>query len=230
MTIIDSDAFLDMPSSTQALYFHLGMRADDDGFINNPKKIQRLVGSSEDDLKLLIAKKFVIPFKSGIVVMKHWKIHNYIQSDRYKPTVYTEEKNLLLTKPNKSYSLPEDIEISTMDTECIQSVRLGKVRLGEVRDYYYYARERISSLHEQYFSQTLTEKEFEEIFSYVESWFAKNGMEDVVDVLEDVYGYAVRANAKNLNYIRGIFKTLSANSVASPDDYWTYQAEYDQKK
>ena len=94
-TIIDSDAFLEMPMSAQALYFHLGMRADDDGFINNPKKIQRMVGASEDDLKLLMAKNFIIPFESGVVVIKHWKIHNYIQADRYKPTVYQEEKAFL---------------------------------------------------------------------------------------------------------------------------------------
>ena len=80
-TIIDSDSFLDMPLSTQALYFHLSMRADDDGFLNNSKKIQRMVGCSDDDLKLLIAKRFIIPFESGVVVIKHWRIHNYIRSD-----------------------------------------------------------------------------------------------------------------------------------------------------
>lgn len=132
-TIIDSDAFLDMPTSTQALYFHLGMRADDDGFINNPKKIQRLVGGGDDDLKLLIAKKFIIPFESGIVVIKHWKLHNYIQSDRYKPTVYQEEKQKLTTKDNKVYTTLESIETSTMYTECVQVGDTGKVRLGKVR-------------------------------------------------------------------------------------------------
>lgn len=130
-TIIDSDAFLDMPMSTQALYFHLSMRADDDGFINNPKRIQRMIGASDDDLKLLIAKSFIIVFESGVVVIKHWKIHNYIQSDRYKPTVYAEEKSLLDVKKNKAY---------TLNGECIQNVyttdtqdRLGKVRLGKDR-------------------------------------------------------------------------------------------------
>ena len=107
-TIIDSDAFIDMPLSTQALYFHLSMRADDDGFINNPKKIQRMIGASEDDLKLLIVKRFIIPFESGIVVIKHWKIHNYIQSDRYKETVYLEEKQKLAVKENKSYTLKNE--------------------------------------------------------------------------------------------------------------------------
>lgn len=104
-TIIDSDAFLDMPCSTQCLYFHLSMRADDDGFINNPNKIQRMVGCSADDLRLLVAKKFIIPFESGIVVIKHWKIHNYIQKDRYKETVYQEEKSMLEVQSNNSYSL-----------------------------------------------------------------------------------------------------------------------------
>ena len=106
-TIIDSDAFLDMPLSSQSLYFHLSMRADDDGFLNNPKKVQRMIGASDDDLKLLIAKKFLIPFESGVVVIKHWKIHNYIQKDRYKPTVYAEERAQLRMKENKAYSLIE---------------------------------------------------------------------------------------------------------------------------
>ena len=110
-TIIDSDAFLDMPLSTQALYFHLSMRADDEGFINNPKKIQRVIGASDDDLKLLCAKNFIIPFESGIVVVKHWRIHNYIQKDRFKETNYIEERKLLTVKKNGAY---------TMDTECIQ--------------------------------------------------------------------------------------------------------------
>ena len=90
-TIIDSDMFLDMPLSTQALYFHLSMRADDDGFINNPRKIQRMIGAADDDLKVLVMKRFILPFDSGVVVIKHWKIHNYIRNDRYKETVYKEE-------------------------------------------------------------------------------------------------------------------------------------------
>ena len=103
-TIIDSDIFLDMPLSTQALYFHLSMRADDDGFINNSKKIQRMIGCGDDDLKLLIAKKFLIPFESGVVVIKHWRIHNYIQNDRYTETNYKFEKSTLNIDENKSYT------------------------------------------------------------------------------------------------------------------------------
>lgn len=112
-SIVDSDAFLDMPLSAQALYFHLSMRADDEGFVNNPKKIQRMIGASEDDAKLLLLKRFLIAFDTGVVVIKHWFIHNYIQSDRRKDTVYQEEKAQLRLKPNKAY---------TFDTGCIQSV------------------------------------------------------------------------------------------------------------
>ena len=94
--ITDSDAFLDMPLSSQCLYFHLSMNADDDGFVNSPKSVMRKIGSKEDDLKLLIAKNFVIPFESGIVVIKHWRINNYLRADRYKETEYQEEKLSLI--------------------------------------------------------------------------------------------------------------------------------------
>ena len=107
--IIDSDAFLDMPLSTQALYFHLNMRADDDGFVNNPKRIQRTIGASEDDLKLLFAKRFVIGFESGVLVIKHWRMHNTLRKDRYNPTQYQDEFALLDVKGNNAYTerLPE---------------------------------------------------------------------------------------------------------------------------
>jgi len=103
-TIIDSDAFLDMPLSAQALYFHLSMRADDDGFVNNPKKVQRMVGASDDDCKLLVMKRFVLTFESGVIVIKHWRIHNYIKKDRYKETVYLQEKSSLCLNDNNAYT------------------------------------------------------------------------------------------------------------------------------
>jgi hypothetical protein len=104
LDIIDSDAFLDMPTSSQLLYFHLAMRADDDGFIDNPKKIMRIVGTAEDDLKLLLAKRFLLSFESGVVVIKHWLIHNYIAKDRYTPTKYSEEAKMLSVKENRAYT------------------------------------------------------------------------------------------------------------------------------
>lgn len=104
-TIVDSDAFLDMPLSAQALYFHLSMRADDDGFLNNAKKIMRTINANQNDYDLLIAKAFIIQFDDGICVIKHWRINNYLRSDRYKPTIYQEQKNMLEIKDNGRYSL-----------------------------------------------------------------------------------------------------------------------------
>lgn len=138
MKIVDTDAFLDMPQSAQLLYFHLAMRADDDGFVASPKKIMRMLGSNDDDIKVLVSKKFVIPFESGVCVIKHWLIHNYIQTDRYQPTQWVKEKEqLLIDDKTKKYSLNRGQ--SEMDTKCIQDVskvdtqvRLGKVRLGKV--------------------------------------------------------------------------------------------------
>lgn len=125
--IIDSDAFLDMPLSTQSLYFHLSMRADDEGFINNPKRIQRMIGASDDDCKLLIAKGFILVFETGVIVIKHWKIHNYIQKDRFKPTICLEEKKEIVTEEDGTY------------TQCIRNgyasdtqVSIGKVSIGKV--------------------------------------------------------------------------------------------------
>ena len=111
LDVVNTDLFLDMPVSAQCLYFHLGMRADDDGFIASPKQIMRMATCTQDDMKILVSKGFVIPFESGIVVIRHWKQHNYIQSDRYRKTKYTEEKDRLELKDN----------VYVLDTERIQS-------------------------------------------------------------------------------------------------------------
>lgn len=129
-SIIKSDTFLDMPATTQNLYFHMLLDADDDGFINAPKSIMRMIGAKDDDMKVLAAKQFVIPFESGVVVIKDWKIHNYIQNDRYKPSTLP-ERDLLNIQKDKTYTLKSDV--STMDTKCIQTVSIGKDRLGKVR-------------------------------------------------------------------------------------------------
>lgn len=106
-SIIDSDVFLEMPMSARLLYYDLGMRADDDGFVNSPRKIMRVCGNTDDDLKILIAKKFIIIFENGIIVIKHWRLNNYLRKDRYTPTNYTEEMNRLSVEQNNSYSLKE---------------------------------------------------------------------------------------------------------------------------
>lgn len=117
--ITESDAFLDMPLSAQCLYFHLNMEADDDGFVNSPKKIQRLIGAKEDDLKLLIMKSFLLVFENGVVVIKHWRMHNTIRQDRYHPTNYKEEYQKLGLKDNNSYTWqPSGNQLAT---KCIPS-------------------------------------------------------------------------------------------------------------
>lgn len=122
--IVESEEFLTMPTSSQALYFHLGMSADDDGFIQ-PKVIMRQIGSADDDLKVLLAKRFLLPFESGVVVIKHWLIHNLIQKDRYHPTRFQEEKKLIILKENKAY---------TDDLGSVNKM-LPEVRLGKVNKY-----------------------------------------------------------------------------------------------
>ena len=215
-TIIDSDLFLDMPSSTQCLYFHLSMRADDDGFINNPKKIQRMVGSGDDDLKLLIAKNFIIPFESGVVVIKHWKIHNYIQKDRYKETVYKEEKSHLLLKDNKSYKY--------MDTPCIQDVsipetqvRIGKDRIGKDRIDKNNNKSSLLLFEELGFGSIspiivedikLLEKE------YTETW--------VIEALKE----ANAAGVRNLKYVIGILKNWKSKGFKAEKPQNKQQNKY----
>lgn len=140
-TIVLSDAFLDMPLSARCLYFTLGMFADDDGFINNPRSIMRQAGASNDDMNILLARRFVLSFESGVIVIKHWRIHNYIRSDRYNPTKYADEASTLKLDENGAYTecareipapdtsgipvgIPEVHQRETQD-------RLGKDRLGK---------------------------------------------------------------------------------------------------
>lgn len=139
--IIDTDNFLDMPQSTQCLYFHLLLRADDDGFIQSPKSIMRITGCKDDDLKLLIAKGFVIGFETGVIVIRHWRIHNYVQSDRYSKSELQEAKCVELK--NKVYEVvepPTNPDNTCMDTKCIQNgynldtqIRIDKIREEENR-------------------------------------------------------------------------------------------------
>lgn len=146
LSVIGSDAFLEMPLTTQALYFHLGMRADDDGFISSAKTIMRTIGANQNDYDLLVAKGFVIAFKDGIVVVKHWRINNYIQKDaHYHETEYVDDKKALFLKANRAYTLdPSKAVSAAMDTKCIQNVskmdtessvvetRLDKIRQDKI--------------------------------------------------------------------------------------------------
>lgn len=135
-TIIDSDAFIDMPVTARLLYYDLGMRADDDGFVNSPKKIMRMVGASQDDLAILISKKFIIPFETGVVVIKHWRIHNYIRQDRKHETKYEQEMSMLTIKENGAYTLVDTCQSSDrqLTGSCPTEVRLGEDSLGKDKE------------------------------------------------------------------------------------------------
>ena len=191
-TIIDSDAFLDMPLSSQALYFQLGMRADDDGFINNPKRIQRMIGASEDDLKLLIAKNFIIAFESGVIVVKHWKMNNYIRNDRYKETNYLEEKSKLQLKENGAYTLgiPNGNQaVYQMETQySIGKYSIDKYNVDD--DIYSYYENNIGSI---------TPRQYEIISNYI-NYFNE-------DIIKEAINRASDNNAKTFKYIDGILKS-----------------------
>lgn len=128
--VIDNDKFLDMSATARLLYYDLGMRADDDGFIS-PKKVMRMTSATQDDLLALISRGFIIPFESGVIVITNWKMNNYIQKDRYTPTIYKDEKKRLSHDDNNSYVL---------DTQCIQNVSKmdTQVRLGKDSNIYTY--------------------------------------------------------------------------------------------
>lgn len=126
--VVETDKFLGMPLTTQTLYFHLGMEADDDGFVSSPKKVQRAVGCTEGDLKHLASCGYIIPFESGVIVIAHWKRSNYIQSDRYRKTSCREEAEKLRLEEN----------VYRLDTDCIRAVSimdtqdsLSKVNIDE---------------------------------------------------------------------------------------------------
>lgn len=132
--IIDSDAFLDMPLSTQCLYFHLSMRADDDGFIGNHNRIMRTIGANKNDLDILIAKSFILTFESGVIVIKHWRINNYLRADRYKPTLYSDEKSMISVKENQAYTydlnlgIPDGIPVVDADKNRLDKSSIDKKR------------------------------------------------------------------------------------------------------
>ena len=213
-TIVESDAFIDMPLSTQALYFHYGMLADDEGFVNSPKKIQRMIGANEDDLKLLITKRFILPFESGIIVLKHWRINNYIQKDRFKETLYKQEKSQLSVKENGSY------------TECIQDVskmytqdRLGKVSIGKdkvdvvVKE----SDSRVGGIEQsdscvdeivQFYNDNIgTITPF--VFETLQSYEKELGKDLVIYAMQK----AVDANARNGRYIKAILNSWSQKGI-----------------
>lgn len=230
-TIIDSDAFLDMPLSSQVLYFHLSMRADDEGFINNPRKIQRMIGCGNDDMSLLIAKKFLLEFDSGVVVIKHWRIHNYIQKDRFKSTLYTDEKNQLIQDENKSYTFGKTAS-NQQKEECIQNgysletqVRLGKDRLGKDRLVIDIAD--VIDFYEKNGFGMISPKTREDI-SYWISDFEKIGAttEDACNIIIYAMTIAIENNVRKYTYFNAILKDWENHKLVTVDQVKAKQNEF----
>lgn len=223
-TIIDSDLFLDMPMSTQCLYFHLNMRADDDGFINNPKKIQRMIGCNDDDIKLLIAKNFIIPFESGVVVIKHWKIHNYIRMDRYKETLYKEEKSQLVTDKSKEYILGRPDDIPLVDQRLTQD-RLGKDRLGkdnipiEEECVNEYVSEKLS------FMSKLYQKNIGMANGIVGEWLIDISNQIDVDLFKKALEICTEKGKLNFGYLKGIIKNWLDINITSLEQLQAYEIQ-----
>lgn len=221
MKIVDSDAFLDMPLSTQALYFHLNMRADDDGFVGNPKRIQRLIGSSEDDLKLLIAKRFLLVFEDGVIVIKHWRMHNTIQRDRYTKTSYIEELNQLKLKENKAYSLNLNECIQNgniLETDCKQNVNTGlgldiglDLDIDKEKDNNIAQSDKITHEPEQSIITILLndKSEYPIYQSMIDEWIEIYPNVDIIQELRKMKGWA-NANPTKRKTKRGILRFINS--------------------
>lgn len=216
--ITDTDSFLDMSLSAQALYFHLNMGADDEGFVDNVKKIQRSIGASNDDLKILIGKGFLIPFESGVVVIRHWRIHNYIQADRFQATIYQDEKEQLEFDKSKIASIkPLDQciqNVSKMDTQ----VRLGKDSLDKDRldkvNNLYSGEDEKKSLSQiiKSTSVKINERQIQQIQEYI-------GLDNMT---VEMIGYAIQltedAGAESFNYLNKILKSWKDKGLTSLDE------------
>lgn len=216
LKIIDTDLFLDMPISTQLLYFHLSMRADDDGFVSNPKKITKMVNCNEDDIKLLILKQFIIPFDSGVCVIKDWKIHNYIQKDRYTKTRYANEISHLMQDENGSYQLCIH-NVSKMDTQ----VRLGK--------------DRIDYLEEEAIKDDIVDSEVIKIYEDCISSKISNSELRILSELQELAGkailikaiaLAIMKNSKNLAYVQAVISDWRKKDLKTLEQVDLYLAEW----
>ena len=216
--ITETDHFLEMPLSSQALYFHLNMGADDEGFIDKAKTIQRTIGASDDDMKLLIAKGFLIPFDSGVVVIRHWRIHNYIQADRFQATIYQNEKEQL------DYDKSKIASIKPLD-QCIQNgykmdtqVRLGEDRLDkdilDKDNYLYSAEEKEKSLSQIIKSTNIkiNDRQTQQILEYIALDDMKvNMIEYAIQLTED-------AGADSFNYLNKILSSWKDKKLTTLDE------------
>lgn len=207
-TIIDSDSFLDMPVSARLLYYDLGMRADDDGFVNSPRKIMKMIGATQDDLSILILKKFIIPFESGVVVIKHWKIHNYIRKDTYNETNYKEEKSLLKLDENKAYTTDNEQQSLLPVDDPSTQVRLGKVSIGK-----YSIDNKEEEEEKESRVLTIASQEFNNIspimYQMLDSFEKEYGEEIVILAIKE----CVKYNALSMAYLETILRNWRGKSL-----------------
>lgn len=220
--VTDTDVFLDMPLSAQALYFHLNMHADDDGFIGNINTIKRMVGASQDDEKLLIAKQLLIPFEnSGVVVIRDWRIHNYIRKDTYNKTMYTTELDRLGIDENGKYNVNDtSTGRPRIVDDTLTQVREGKVSLGKSKDRLEVGkvigtttanvRQQLSdAIDKTGFSLVLTPFQNQNLLAYVE----QDGME--IGVIEKALEEASNNNKRNYNYVRAILENKLKEGITT---------------
>ena len=216
--VIDTDTFLDMPDSAQILYFHLALRADDDGFIASPKMIMRMLGSSDDNMKLLVAKGYIIPFESGVCVIKHWRVHNYIQKDRYQETFYKYEKSLIDPDPNN------DNEYTLLDTPRIQDV---SKTVPQVRD-----RDRLEI--EKETDKTSDMKNTVEIVQFWDNngfgynnmqgkeslllWLDDSSFKNPAEMILEAMNIACAGNKRTLRYVEGILKNWQNENILTLEE------------
>lgn len=195
--ITDTDRFLDMPASSQNLYFHLNMHADDDGFVDSPKRIMRNVGAGNDDMNVLLSKKFVLNFDSGLILIKDWKIHNVIRKDMYKPTVYTEEKSQIIVDDTKSYQFRNEY----VPQNRLDKNRLDKNRLDKDRE------ETIFHFVENEFGRLLSPMEIETIGIMIK--------ENNPDLVKEAIKRTKLQGKTNLNYASGILRNWRDDNITT---------------
>lgn len=196
LDVVDTDAFLEMSQGARLLYYDLGMRADDDGFLANPKKVMRISNASEDDFRILLARQFVIPFENGICVIRHWKLNNYLRGDRYKETLYKDQKRLLTEDENGVYSFKDNILVYQKDTNGIHSIEENSIVKNSIDN------NNIYEFLEQNFGRTISPIEFEKINKWLETF-----TEDIVKYSIEL---CVTYNAKTFSYLNKILNNWKA--------------------
>ena len=199
-SITKCDNFMEMPDSSQNLYFHLSMEADDDGFVDNWKSIMRMTGKKEDDLKLLIAKQFIIPFDSGVIVIKHWRINNFLRKDRHKDTKYLNELNSLRIEDNEEYSLKtgdEELWLTngqpSIEENSIEENSIDKSSIDNIYDYI-----------EKNFGRTLSPIEYEEVGTWDDNELTRYAIKQAV--LNSKY---------NIRYIAVVLNNYKKSSITT---------------